>query len=117
MASFAPTDVEICIVRGDSPVIPVQVQDSTGAALDITGGTFVMTVDPSDSPSDATNNLFAVNGTITDAANGRVQFQPTTVQSDQSPGENQYDVQMDLNSSVRTILKGKFEIQQDITKA
>ena len=116
MARFSPTTEEICIVRGDSPVIPVLVRDDEGTALDISAGVFTLTVDPSQEPADGTNNLFSVSGTITDGPNGRVSFQPTTVQTDQSIGEYFYDIQMELNGSIRTILKGSFIIEQDITK-
>ncbi len=116
MADFLPTSVDISIARGDSPAIPVQVADDTGTPIDITGGAFVLTVDTAPDPVDATNNVFSVNGTITDAANGRVQFQPTTTDTDQTPNVYFYDVQMTLSGSVRTILKGQFSISQDITK-
>lgn len=116
MANFSPTREEICIVRGDTPVIPVTVQDSAGTAIDISAGTFTLTVDVSDSPADASGNLFTLTGTVTDGPNGIVTFQPTTTQSNQTPGEYFYDVQMDLAGSVRTILKGDFVIEQDITK-
>lgn len=116
MATFAPTNADICIVRGDSPVIPVQVQDGSGSPLDVSTGTFTLTVDPSDAPSDNTGNLFSVVGSVTDGPNGQVTFQPSDTDTDQAPEIYNYDVQMVLNGSKRTILKGKFEIQQDITK-
>ena len=116
MANFSPTVQEICLTRGDSPVIPVRVTDDAGAALDITTGVFIMTVDPVEDPTDDTGNLFSVNGTITDGPHGRVSFQPTTTDTDQDPDEYAYDIQMTLNGSVRTILKGAFRIDQDITK-
>lgn len=116
MANFSPTSIDICITRGDSPVIPVSVTDDSGAAIDIDTGVFTMTVDVSSEPSDNSNNLFQISGTITSAADGQVQFQPSTTDTDQTAGEYFYDIQMELNSSVRTILKGTFTIDQDITK-
>ena len=117
-ATFAPTATDICITRGDTPTIPVQVTDDQGTPIDITGGTFVLTVDPSDSPTDAVNNLFSTAGVITDAANGRVSFSPTAVDTDQSPGEYFYDIEgnVPLQFGIRTILKGGFQILQDISK-
>lgn len=116
MAFFGPTIADICVVRGDSPVIPVAVTDDAGAAIDITGGVFTMTVDPSASPMDDTNNVFNVSGSIVSGIEGTLTFSPTIVDTDQLPAVYFYDVQMLLNGSIRTILKGKFEIQQDITK-
>lgn len=116
MANFSPTNQPICLVRGDSPVIPVRVADDTDTAIDITGGTFVLTVDTLETPADAATNVFSVAGTITDAPNGRVSFQPTTTDTDQEIGDYFYDIQMTLNGSVRTILRGDFTIEQDITK-
>lgn len=117
-AYFGPTKEDIEITRGDSPVIPVKVVDSTTKApVDVTGGVFVLTVDPAEEPADASNNLFALTGTVTNGPGGLAQFQPTTTQTDVAPGEYFYDVQMTLAGSKRTILKGKFTVGQDIGKS
>ena len=90
---------------------------STGLVIDITGYTFVLTVDPSSKPTGAGNNLFSVVGSITDAVNGQVEFVPTAVQTDITPGRYYYDVQMtDTATRIRTIDSGKYEITQDISK-
>lgn len=122
MANFCPVTEDICISRGDSPVIPVVVREAgtngaLGSIVDITGYAFTLTVDPSSDPGTSANNLFSIAGVITDAANGRVEFQPTPVQTDHSPDQYSYDIQMVTTTpSVRTILSGTFEIKQDITK-
>jgi len=116
MAFFGPTATDICVVRGDSPVIPIVINDSAGTAINVTGGVFVLTVDPSDEPVDATANVFSVVGVLSDPVNGKVTFQPTILNTAVTPGGYFYDVEMTLNGSVRTILKGAFEIQQDISK-
>lgn len=115
MAFFGPTATDICVVRGDSPVIPITISDNTGSAIDITGGVFTMTVDPNEEPSGSGGNLFSIPGTIISPTAGTVSFQPNTAQTG-IVGEYFYDVQMELNGSVRTILKGGFDIEQDITK-
>lgn len=117
MAYFGPTLVDICVVRGDSPVIPVSVKDENGVAIDITGGVFTLTIDGEEEPTDALNNVFSVPGVITDAPGGKVTFTPSTTDTDEGSGGYFYDIQMVLAGSTRTILKGKFEILQDITKA
>ena len=116
MAFFGPTPADICVTRGDSPVIPVTVEDDTGAAIDITGGVFTLTVDPSKDPVDASNNVFITAGVIDVALDGTLTFSPSTTDTDQAAGIYFYDVQMVLAGSTRTILKGEFEILQDITK-
>lgn len=117
-AYFGPTKEDIEVTRGDSPVIPVKVTDAkTKLPVDVTGGVFVLTVDPSEEPLDNSANLFALNGTVADGPGGLATFQPTTSQLDVTPGEYFYDVQMTLGGSKRTILKGKFTVSQDIGKS
>lgn len=117
MTDFCPVVQNLCVSRGDSPVIFSRVRDDDLQVVDITGYTFTMTADPSPSPENASNNLFSIPGTIVDSANGRVSFQPSESQTDVAPGVYFYDVQMVTTaSSKRTILAGRFEIKQDITK-
>jgi hypothetical protein len=115
MVSFKATEVDIEVQRRDSPVIPVTVQDQDGVAIDITGASFLMTADPEPFPADALANLFQISGTIITPAAGRVDFQPTTGDLDVAPNTYFYDIQMTLAGSVRTILKGKFTVEGDIT--
>lgn len=103
--------------RGDSYADEIVVTGPTGAAVDITGYTFMMTVDPSPSPADNVTKTFEVAGTILDAANGVVEFAPTTVQTDVTPARYYYDIQMtDDVGRIRTIVSGAYTIVQDITK-
>lgn len=89
---------------------------STGQPLDITGYTFFLTVDPSQAPVDATNNLYKLTGTILDAAGGRVEFAPTAEQANRV-GKFFYDVEMiDGAGRRRTISSGKYTYTQDIGK-
>ncbi len=90
---------------------------ATGLPINLTGYAFTMTVDPSAAPVDAAGNLFSLAGTIVDAAAGRVEFAPSAVQADQTPGTYFYDVQMtDGAGRIRTVAAGKYKIVQDITK-
>lgn len=105
--------------RGDTYADEFTIKSAaTGLPLNITGYTFTLTVDPSKEPADATSNLYALTGTILDAANGRVEFAPTALQADQPIGTYYYDVQMvDGAGRKRTIVAGKYVYKQDITKA
>lgn len=113
--SFVATAVDIKVQRNDSPVIPITVNEN-GSALNVAAGTFVMTVGNSPAPSTAAENIFTVTGAFeTDGTDGRVNFQPTTGDTALDPGVYFYDVEMTLSGSVRTILKGSFTIEADIS--
>ncbi len=105
--------------RGDTYADEIIVTSATtGLPIDITGYTFTMTLDPAKDPIDATNNLYSLVGTIIDAPNGRVEFAPSALQADQTPGAYFYDVQMiDGAGRKRTILLDKYKYEQDIGKA
>ena len=114
-----PVVVCLCRRRGDSfaDEFVLFTDAAKTTPLDITGFSFLLTVDPEESPSDATNNLFTVTGTITDAVNGKVEFAPTAVQTDVTPQTYFYDIQMtDGGGKIRTIVVGDYDITQDITK-
>lgn len=88
----------------------------TKLPINITGYSFLLTVDPDKAPVDSTNNLFKLTGEIIDAAGGKVGFAPTAVQADRI-GSFYYDVQMiDASGKKRTIAEGKYKFIQDITK-
>ena len=104
--------------RGDTYADEIQIMSSTtGLALDITGFSFLLTIDPDRFPTGSGNNLYQLTGVITDAANGLVEFAPSAVQADQTPGRYWYDVQMTDNTGrIRTIQSGRYTFTQDITK-
>lgn len=88
-----------------------------GAAVNITGCTFKLTVNSQKDPTDTANQLFSLTGTITGASSGQVEFAPTSLQADQLPGRYFYDVQMtDATGAVRTAIKGVYRFLEDITK-
>lgn len=112
-----PASIDIDYVRGDSRPIEFVVADEKGAAVDITGWTFELTVDPSPSPPDANTLLMQIAGTIVSGPDGTVQFSPTIAQSDFAPGRHFYDVQaIDAAGAKSTIVTGAFTLHQDVTK-
>lgn len=115
-ANYTPTACDITIIRGDTPPIAVNVTDTSGDAVDVTGATFLMTVDTSPEPANSDNNLFQVSGVITDAAAGAVLFALSAVNTAQPAGEYYYDIQMTQSGVIRTLLKGAFTVNTDITK-
>ena len=103
--------------RGDTVADKVTVTDAAGAVVNITGYTFLLTVNKEKAPASTSNQLFQVAGVITDAPAGKVEFSPTSLQADQTPGKYYYDVQMtDGGGKIQTILFGRYTIKQDITK-
>ena len=104
--------------RGDTYADEFTIKSaSTGAPINITGYTFLMTLDPSKNPVDNTANIYQLTGTILDAAAGRVEFAPNATQANQL-GTFYYDVQMvDGVPRKRTIVSGKYKYEQDITKS
>lgn len=115
--NLCPPSIDLCFARGDSVRWTFSVKTDAGDAVNITGCSFLLTVDPSATPTTNVNNLFQLTGTVVDAPNGVVRFNMTTTQANQPPGVYFYDLQMtDSVPSVRTIAKGKFTIDQDITK-
>ena len=105
--------------RGDTYPDRITVTDlDTGLAVNILGYLFTLTVDPSDAPTSAVNNLYSLQGAILDAAAGTVKFTPSSVQSDQIPGVYFFDIQQtDTSGLKRTIASGKYTFVQDICKS
>ena len=117
MAEFCPTIDNICVVRGNSPIIPVEIRDpSTGQLIDITGYSFVLTVDTKKNPTDATNRVFQVSvPALSDGSSGVVQIPISAANTDQSPGDYFYEVVMTTTApSIRSVLAGRFRVQQSI---
>lgn len=111
------TDTNICRIRGDTNSILVNLTTDGTTPIDITGDTFLLTIDPSPAPANDTLNVLELTGVIVGApANGNVAFTPTALEADIAPGIYFYDVQWTAGTTVRTILRGQFEVQQDITK-
>jgi hypothetical protein len=110
---------EITWYRGDSYPIELTIKDaSTSAVIDITGYSFLLTVDSLAEPPDDTTKVFEVAGVLdADPTTGKVSFTPTSVNTDLAATTYYYDIQMtDISSNIRTIAKNKWKISQDITK-
>lgn len=106
----------ICWGRGDSDARGFIVQDSAGVAINITGFTFKLTVNSERDPTDTVNQLFTVVGVIGSPTAGTVSFAPLTTDT-VTIGKFFYDIeQTDGAGLIKTIIKGKCEIVQDITK-
>ena len=118
LLNICPEAIDLCISRGDTTPWTFTIKTGSPAvAVNITGFSFLLTVDPSSEPTGSGSNLFQLTGTITDAANGIMSFELTATQADQTPDVYFYDLQQtDGASKLRTVVKGEFEFKQDITK-
>lgn len=115
-----PAEHNFCRVRGDTEAESITVTTDGSTAIDITGDSFLLTVDPSPDPADDTANIYQIAGVIVDGPNGIVSFSPSALQAAAAPNTYFYDIQWTRtgsgSGSVKTILKGQWEIQQDVTK-
>lgn len=89
--------------------------------LDLTNHSFVMSVNtkrdprPTDSPVYG-SELYSLTGTVVDAVNGIVEFQPNATQADQVAGTYWYDVEMTTPAGdIKTIAKNRYTYDEPIT--
>lgn len=119
-ADFQPIPLDICVTRGDSPIIPFKLTTPAGADIDISGGTFTLTVNTEEDPTDNTNQVFQVTGVLVGGGTtGEFTMQPTTANTGALNPDLDYfyDLRMVLASyGDRTIFKGKWLVDQDINK-
>ncbi len=111
--NLLPQPIDICITRRDSfPFGFLLEQD--GAPVDISGNTYLLTVDTADDGSGTA--FFSISENNTPDAAGFVEFLPSVTDLTQAPGDYFFDVQQTTGAGqVRTIVKGKFQIAKDIT--
>ncbi len=103
--------------RGDTNPVQYAAKDAAGVAVDITGYSFKLTVDPNEGASDGVNNLFTSTGTIVVALTGRFDFPISASDANQTPGNYFFEVEMtDDGGLVTTIVVGPWRVDQDIVK-
>lgn len=88
----------------------------TKASVNLTGCLLKLTVSRTQSPIDVIDQVYQIEGVITNPETGVVEFSPTLEQSNQV-GYFHYDIQMtDMDGVVRTMVSGVYLYTQDITK-
>lgn len=103
--------------RGDTYPHRFTLIDSNGAAVNIAGYSFRMTVNTVKKPVDISTQLFTLTGVITAAAAGEYEFRPSSTNTDQTPGTYWYDVEVtDGSGYITTLGVAKYVITQDISK-
>lgn len=103
--------------RGDTlPIMCTVSTVATQTATNITGCSFLFTVNSLCNPPDNTTQVMQVVGDVADAVNGVVQFAPTVDQVN-LVGFYYFDIQMtDTYGNTCTLVKGSIVFRQDITK-
>ena len=111
------TDKNIPYARGDNIPIQFTIVNDSDVAQNITGFSYEFAVNTNKNPIDASNEQFRLTGVLTDAANGLVEFRPSTTNTDLSPATYYYDLQqIDDGGFKHTLHKSTFTIEQDINK-
>jgi hypothetical protein len=114
-------EYNITYKRGDTWPISITIKQA-GAAIDITGWSGTLAVDPTKNPTDETTQLFKLVGTPdTDQTNnkGVMHFTPTAEQSNQTVDvKNYYDIEVtNVAGNSGTLVVGKtFKFVQDYSK-
>lgn len=124
MASCDTDLAGACIARKRGDTAPdkifVKDPDDPTLPLDITGFSYILTVNTEQDPDPAApigTELVTIAGTITDAPNGVVEFLWTPANADQVVDDYFYDIQQtDTSGKILTIAKNEYKFQQDITK-
>ena len=103
--------------RGDTYPIPRTMRSKkTGAIEPIAGYSFKMTINTLKSPTNEVDQVFQMIGVITDEDLGEYQFTPSTAQA-ANTGDMFYDIEaVDAGGLIETVDKGKYDVDQDITK-
>jgi len=102
--------------RGDTYPFTVTFRDSAGALVDLTGASFILTVNEEEDPDADELPEFSLVGVVAAPLTGVVEFTLSESDADHV-GRFFYDIQMtDVQGYIRTMMRGTFEMQQDITK-
>lgn len=102
--------------RGDTYPFTVTLVDDAGAVLDLTGASFTLTVNAEEDPDETQLPEFSLTGVVAAPLTGEIEFSMSESDAD-LVGLHYYDIQMtDVQGYIRTVMRGPFEMRQDITK-
>jgi hypothetical protein len=101
--------------RGDTKPFSLLLSD-TGSPLNLTGCSVKLTVNKQSNPVDVTQQVFQLTGSMLTPTNGVVDFSMDDTQAD-NVGIFYFDIEVvDAQSKKFTVVKGTFQMVQDITK-
>ena len=111
----ATASADITVKRGDSHLLTFRAQDSAGAAVDLSGRTYLCQVRqyPDTSTVAATYTVSTAN-----AATGEITFTlAAATTAAMTPGPYRYDIQETNGSTVRTPVEGVWTLTADVSRA
>lgn len=105
--------------RGDTAPDKFVLVDENNEPVDITSGySFVMTVNRCENPVDDEDQIYQLDGFVTNGPAGEYEFRPSADDTDQEPATYWYDIEVtDPTNYVKTVEKEPIQFVQDITKA
>lgn len=109
MSTKKATQFTLYYTRGNTDaLLSFRVTDSAGAAVDLSGWAYSMTLDPCETPTDDTGNVFTIAGTISDT--NLVTFDPANPSQTDIGGPYFYHVlrttSVALGQRTKTVVKG-----------
>ena len=110
--------VDLSVFKGDSQDYNFTIKDGDGAAINITGYTFYLTVRESNAAGDAKIAKIVTSHTAPTAGQTTISISSSDTSIDVSSSTQQYvyDVRMkDTTAKVTTLLNGNFKVRQPIT--
>jgi hypothetical protein len=110
--------MQITRTRGDTYADSFTISNAaTGDVVNLAGCSFKLTLNSVQNPVDTTTQVYQLDGVITDATTGVVEFAPTEAQANQI-GFFYFDIEMtDGQGYKRTLVKDSYIYKQDITKS
>lgn len=111
-------DHSVRAYRGDDEPLGFLLTDGeTRLPLDLSGSTFILTVDTRKAPTDTSTKVFSLTGVSESPLTGVIFFYPTKANMNLDPKTYYYDIERtNAQGNKKTLVVGKFIITQDITK-
>ena len=111
---MVPAKQNITIMRGDTEVFNITLTDSAGAAINLTGSTFLSQIRYE---RDSSTVAASFSCSITNAAAGQVALTLSSASSaGLTAGTAFWDLQRTLSGVVTTLVAGKCTILADVTR-
>ena len=111
----SPANYPLTVRIGDTETITLNLQDASGAAINVTGRTYAAQIRET---ADAASVLASFTCAISNAAGGVVTATlPAGTTAALSPGSGVWDLQETNSSVVTTLLAGPVQIVQDVTRS
>ena len=107
----------IVVVQGDSALLNVHVEDSTGADFNLTGATDII-FSIKESFDDTTYLLqkdLAMGITVTNAVGGLFSVKIEDGDTTDFPGVKPYDIQVEIGGDVFTVVRDTISIEREVT--